>query len=417
VSSLISWCPEWIRTSDIRFGTDASPWVGQASDGQLWHRSAMRAREVLGACSVPTRSGGHVARSSARLGPMESLDTDGQVPRRNKIVERALNAWLDRLPADGPSPHVGTAWRGRLDEWLEEVLKGGASDRGIQDWSFPTPELRDQYVDSIHRRADEEVSALLRLFVFDSASFSMQDTVSIAVLLDRIRNGDQSNQLTEHERRLLRWAHAKSLPHPGVRWALDLLPTFPRRAVSAIEAYLVAETPHLPDGRIDGLYDALAVIRARYIGLPHSVEDRRCTFYDLTPLQFEVLVKQLYGAMGYDAVTTRPSGDGGRDVIASRIEPGMRETLRIECKLYTGNVGVRRARELLGVVKSENANRGVLVAAGGYTRPARAFAATDPHLELVNGTELVLLLNEYLGGDWPTRLDWWLSPRNRGAAP
>jgi len=87
--------------------------------------------------------------------------------------ERAMNAWLMSSAArPGPDPQLGEAWSGRLDEWLAEVLPGNAAQRNIQDWSFPTDDLRDDYLSTIHSRSDEDVVALLRLFLFPSCTFS-----------------------------------------------------------------------------------------------------------------------------------------------------------------------------------------------------------------------------------------------------
>lgn len=209
----------------------------------------------------------------------------------------------------------------------------------------------------------------------------------------------------EYFRRLPRTISNRQPAHPGVRWVLDLLPNNPRIALAAIEAYLLAHAMWLPDGRVSGLHDAVDVIRARYVGRPGPAEGKRQALFELSPRDFERLVRRLYAAMGYEATLTPPGRDGGRDVIAVRAGTGQREQVHIECKLHTLPVGVRTARALLGVVTHMKANRGVLVTSSHFTRGARELADSNPRLDLITGSELVVLLNEYFGPEWPSRLE------------
>ena len=62
-------------------------------------------------------------------------------------------------------------------------------------------------------------------------------------------------------RRLLR----RDGPWERVTWILDLLPDHLSKAVDALDAYFLAHIQFLPDGRMDGLEDAEAVIRQRYL--------------------------------------------------------------------------------------------------------------------------------------------------------
>ncbi len=305
---------------------------------------------------------------------------------------------------------VGADWEGRLEEWLQAVLpKGG---RGlVQDSSFPTDSLRDEYLQTIESRSSSEVHDLLRLFLFEASTFGADERN----LVDFLRRPDQERaQLAgqEYYQRLLR-ANSRRHVHPGIRWVLDLLPNNPRPALAAIDAYLTAHLMVLPDGRINGLDDALGIIRARYIGRPATSEGKRQTFFELSPRDFERLVQRLYQAMGYETILTPPGRDGGRDVIATRIGAGQREQVQIECKLHTNPVGRPTVLVLLGVVSDQKANKGVLVTSSHFTRGARGLAADNPRLELISGVELVVLLNQYFGPEWPSRLDWILREFDR----
>lgn len=198
---------------------------------------------------------------------------------------------------------VGAAREGRLEEWLHAVLpKGG---RGlVQDSSFPTDSLRDEYLQTIESRSNSEVHDLLRLFLFEASTFGADERN----LIDFLRRPDQERaQLAGQEfyQRLLR-ANSRRHVHPGIRWVLDLLPNNPRPALAAIDAYLTAHLMVLPDGRINGLDDALGIIRARYIGRPATSEGKRQTLFELSPRDFERLAQRLYQAMGYETILTPP---------------------------------------------------------------------------------------------------------------
>jgi restriction system protein len=318
-----------------------------------------------------------------------------------------MTEWLEgAITYEGPAPQIGADWSGRLDEWLTVVLLGEAEKQNVQNWSFPTDQLRDEYLQTIHDRSDDDVLALLRCFLFPSCTFPSRDKVALGRLLDRlVKERRRFRPVNEYEWVLLRYLRGEGMPHAGVRWTIDLLPADPKRAIAAIEAYLAADWIHLPDGAIDGLADSMQIIRARYIADPKTNSERRLYLYELTPRQFEGLVRKLYEQLGYNASLTPPSRDGGRDIVARRQDPGRRETLLIECKLHNGNVRLQVAQRLIGVVAHENANRGVLVTSGSFTRTTRMLAAEEPRLELIDGMELVALLNEHLGAHWPTTVD------------
>ena len=73
---------------------------------------------------------------------------------------------------------------------------------------------------------------------------------------------------------------------------------------------------------------------------------------------FEELVAELFGGFGYEVELTKQTRDGGRDIVA--IKRGeVQVKYLIECKRPDpgGHVGVGPARELLGVLTDEKAQR------------------------------------------------------------
>jgi restriction system protein len=105
---------------------------------------------------------------------------------------------------------------------------------------------------------------------------------------------------------------------------------------------------------------------------------------------FECLVSEAYRRKGYSAeVVGTASGDGGVDICL--IAPG--EKVLVQCKQWKAfKVGVTTVRELLGVVVSQKATKGVLVTSGRFTREAKQFARENPQIQLVDGPELADLV-------------------------
>jgi hypothetical protein len=194
----------------------------------------------------------------------------------------------------GIEPHVGAIWSGRLEEWLTAVLPPGTDERyenigsdealsdgprddetvqdwteriraGVQAWCFPTDGLRAEYLRTVHARSEADVLALLRLFLFEESCFG-KDSEYLHLALAVHKDLSFLDTLpTEYSRRLIAWTGGRTKPHPSIRWALDLLPRSPQQAINAITGYLNAYRSVRPEGRSQGLLDAAAIIRARWI--------------------------------------------------------------------------------------------------------------------------------------------------------
>jgi restriction system protein len=111
---------------------------------------------------------------------------------------------------------------------------------------------------------------------------------------------------------------------------------------------------------------------------------------DISWRDFERLVSEAYRRNGYLAeVVGTDSGDGGVDIRLS----GHGETVLVQCKQWRAyKVGVTTVRELLGVVVSEKADRGILVTSGRFTQEAITFARQNPRIELLDGLALAELI-------------------------
>jgi restriction system protein len=296
-----------------------------------------------------------------------------------------------------------------LDEWLSFVYHP-PKDKLILLGAFPSDKHRDEYIESIQNRSDDEVIKLLHSFLIKSQTFGFIDEIRFQELIDAHNsNHAKYEKMISHSyyRRLFHYFKVSKQIYPweGNTWVLDLLPHSPKVALEGLNAYIFANIPVLPDIPMQGLFDAAEIIRAKYIGLPGTQRDKVKLLHELSPRQFENLTERLYNSMGYETLLTQSTRDGGLDVTAKIDDGARREFLLIECKRYAGLVDVLIVRGLNGVLKTKiAANRGVVVTSGKFTADAKKFA-DETSIQLIDGDKFVLLLNEHLGANWAQKLD------------
>jgi len=284
-----------------------------------------------------------------------------------------------------------------LGEWLDLIETPLIErDHLVEDYRFPTDRHAREYLATVAERSEEDIKNLLRHFLILGGNLGQDRRLLRSWRQDGIL-GDLLLCL-EFPRRLV---NPSRDTWEGNTWVLDLLPTYPQMAIDVINAYVTAHVQFLPDGRWDGLIDAVKIIRARYMDFVHPRE----ILLSLSPRDFEYLVALLFQSMGYEVALTKKSRDGGYDVSAHRRQPGEAELLLVECKRQVGNVGVQEVRAVYGVVDGQNATRGILITTAAFTKPAMRFARSTNRLELLDYAALNQLLNKWLGHDWPTRID------------
>ncbi|MGW9403133.1 restriction endonuclease [Arthrobacter sp. NPDC055585] len=307
----------------------------------------------------------------------------------------------------------GHDWDDRLDEWL--AIVGQYDPYGAEDCdaaptcSFPSDALIKEYLVNVESRPEGQVLHLLRCFLFEYVTFGAD-----GMYLDFLRQTGGSDFMdqfrpTEHGRRL---RQRPNMAHPGVRWVLDLLPGSPQRAIDVIDAYVVAYGQTLPDGRLSGLWDAAALISARYMS--RKSQDGPAALRNLSPRQLEQLAASLYTKMGFQCELTQATRDGGRDVIARLELPGRREHRVIDCAHYAGSVPITKARAILGVAYNEHATSAVLLTTGYFSKATKKEASGNSKLDLVDGVRLIEMLDENFGHDWPQLIDYWIQWPTRG---
>jgi len=116
--------------------------------------------------------------------------------------------------------------------------------------------------------------------------------------------------------------------------------------------------------------------------------------------EFEQFIATLIEQLGFDdVVLTPPSGDQGRDVLATKRVAGIPIFFAFECKRYAPDrpVGPEIARALLGTIMHgpTRASMGVLVTTSTFTPAAREFILTSPVLDGKDFDGVLEWLKEY----------------------
>ena len=122
--------------------------------------------------------------------------------------------------------------------------------------------------------------------------------------------------------------------------------------------------------------------------------DQRPNLMELSPVEFEGLISNLFAAMGLETRQTQASRDGGVDCVAFDSRPVFGGKVVIQAKRYKNTVGVSAVRDLFGTVQNEGATKGILVTTSGYGKASFEFAKGKP-LELLDGGNLLHLLAEH----------------------
>jgi len=118
-----------------------------------------------------------------------------------------------------------------------------------------------------------------------------------------------------------------------------------------------------------------------------SIIEIREKLYDLTPKEFEELVRDLMHYLGYPNVkVTGKTGDGGIDIISTRNTENGIERVAAQCKRYKGNVGVSLARDFLGAITTDKTIiKGFLITTGDFTLDCRQLCEKSGVIQPISG--------------------------------
>jgi restriction system protein len=261
------------------------------------------------------------------------------------------------------------------------------------------------YLKQVGQLALSEVTWLLDKFLSTEGPFPSDHDI-LPYLVVRSKGGEvplEKMKLSCADRQALRSAltGGKVPPRDSIKRILDLVDDAPQDALRALEAYFQCHWRRLPDGRIDGLLDAMAIIRARCATalVPDEALD------DVTPRDLEFLVAALYERMGFAVEVTKATRDGGRDVIARKSERGSKTTIMVNATRSTKQIGRPHLDTMLGVVDRYRANLGVIVSMSSSSGEAEALANEHPRIDVINRERFIELMNAHFGPQWPNRLD------------
>ena len=278
---------------------------------------------------------------------------------------------------------------------------------------IPFQEWLDEYITEIESKSEEEVKELLRYLLLpytrgiDESNYRdymrmeecIEEYSGIEEFNDRIKDWQKSIigfKQMECFRRIENGQDAWE----GLTWILQLLPYFPYKAIKALTNYFDAEIGQMPDDRIIGVQQCIAIIEAKFIKSNEGLENY---LLKLKPRQFEYLINNLYKNMGYETEITPATRDGGKDVIAKINREDGKETVYVECKLYkTSKLRLSTVRDLYGVIQKDNINRGVVFCTGYVNQSIRE---SEERIQVWDLEQIILLLNAHLGSDWYKRID------------
>ncbi|MGP8322080.1 MAG: restriction endonuclease [Methanosarcinaceae archaeon] len=113
-----------------------------------------------------------------------------------------------------------------------------------------------------------------------------------------------------------------------------------------------------------------------------------------TPNDLENLVAYLFRQMGYTAVVTRHSHDGGVDIELELKQFGLSHKWLVQVKRYADAVGVKEVREYSSLRYRDNVDGVIIVTTSDFTKGAEEEAA-EHNVKLIDGTLLVRMLEHY----------------------
>jgi len=128
-----------------------------------------------------------------------------------------------------------------------------------------------------------------------------------------------------------------------------------------------------------------------------SLSEIREKLYEISPSDFEALVRELLHYLGYPNVkVTGKSHDGGIDVLSARNTPNGIERIAAQCKRYRGNVSVSVARDFLGAMSNDQSiKQGFLVTTGEFTAECLQFCLSSGKIRLISGIELAKYVRQF----------------------
>ncbi|MEV8374739.1 restriction endonuclease [Kribbella sp. NPDC056861] len=148
-----------------------------------------------------------------------------------------------------------------------------------------------------------------------------------------------------------------------------------------------------------------------------STLDSRPDLMEMSPTNFEHLVRQIFVAQGCEGWNTEQSNDDGVDAVIARRTPLMGGLSIVQAKRWSKVVGISHVRELAGAMEEKRAGWGILVTTSWFTAKCWDKAREHGRMELIDGDRLVYLIKEHLAKDVLIGIADRPKPKGNRAAP
>jgi restriction system protein len=282
-----------------------------------------------------------------------------------------------------------------FEEWFELVKQ---EDQVYPRFRIPYSEWLEKYIEDIDNKSEEEVKELLRYLLFpftrkiDRADF------------EDFYYSNENLQKIEKYKRLENEQDAWE----GLTWVLQHLPYSPYKAIKALIAYHDAEVCYMPDDRIIGIGQCIAIIEAKFVYTNKGEEN---AILELNPREFEWLIEILYNNIGYETELTPATRDGGKDIIARIKREDCNDAVYVECKRYKTTELDKTTVKAFGYdIINDYINRGVLFCTGYVNDNIKNM---DKRIQIWTLEEIIVLLNAHIGSDWSNRLKLLIENQRR----
>ncbi|HHW81260.1 MAG TPA: restriction endonuclease [Bacteroidales bacterium] len=119
-----------------------------------------------------------------------------------------------------------------------------------------------------------------------------------------------------------------------------------------------------------------------------QLENRRAVWLKMDGVTFEREVASIYREHGYEAKTTKATGEGGVDI---RLWKDGQYSIA-QCKNVRHQIDAPAVRKLLETANNEKASKAILICSAGYTPKAKEFAKWKS-IELLDLNQFLMLVN------------------------
>lgn len=159
--------------------------------------------------------------------------------------------------------------------------------------------------------------------------------------------------------------------------------------IKEIDALVADKTDQSPDGKY--------YIKKQ---LPKDFNKDAIDVATMDPYGFEDLCKSLLEHENYADVHRKGgSGDMGVDIVAKWFNGNTSETWLIQCKRWVSNVDATPIQRLVSERERLGADKIACYTTSGYSKDAKVVAKSQ-NVELIDGKELLIKLNEYFPGKY-----------------